>query len=43
MLLVASFLQSAIEDDVSQGPLKPDITLNLNQLDYTSELYEAND
>ena len=26
-------LQSAIENDVSQGPLKPDITLNLNQLD----------
>ena len=26
-------LQSAIEGDVSQRPLKPDTTLNLNQLD----------
>ena len=26
-------LQSAVEGDVSKRPLKPDITLNLNQLD----------
>ena len=33
MPLVASLLQSAVEGDVSKRPLKPDITLNLNQLD----------
>ena len=31
--LATSLLQLTTEDDVSQGPLKPDITLNLNQLE----------
>ena len=31
--LATSLLQSTTEDDVSQGPMKQDITLNLNQLE----------